>query len=153
WSAALVVLVVGSCVFLFAGTQARLQDPQIWAEVQHPPGGLQPTGLSLDGMAYMRGWYPGDYEAITWMNEHVGGMPTIVEASSGVYNWHGRVSVNTGLPDVIQLGHESEQRYSGQEPYGDQVGARQSDVERFWATEDAADALTFLREYRVQLVY
>ncbi len=153
WAAALGVLVLGSCVFLVEGTQARLLDPQLWAEVQPPPGGLQPQGLSLDGMAYMRGWYPGDYDAITWMNDHVGGMPTIVEASSGVYNWHGRVSVNTGLPDVIQLGHESEQRYSGQEPYGDQVGARQQDVEAFWSTEDPAAAATFLHEYGVKLVY
>jgi YYY domain-containing protein len=153
WIAVLILLVLGSCVFLVEGTQARLLDPQLWAEVQPPPGGLQPPGLSLDGMAYMRGWYPGDYAAITWLNDHVGGMPTIVEASSGVYNWHGRVSVNTGLPDVIQLGHESEQRYSGQEPYGDQVGARQQDIEAFWSTDDPAAAATFLREYGVKLVY
>jgi YYY domain-containing protein len=153
WFAVLVVLVAGSCVFLFEGTQARLNDPALWAQVQPPPGGFQPQGLSLDGMAYMRGWYPGDYDAITWMNQHIGGMPTLVEASTGVYNWHGRVSVYTGLPDVIQLGHENEQRYSGQEPYGDQVGARQADVEQFWATADPAAAADFLREYHVQLVY
>src|SRR5262249_35222542 len=53
----------------------------------------------------------------------------------------------------IQLGHESEQRYSGQEPYGDQVGGRQQDIEAFWSTEDPAAAATFLREYGVKLVY
>ena len=36
-------------------------------------------------MAYMRGWYPGDYAAINWINAHIGGDPTIVEASDGNY--------------------------------------------------------------------
>jgi YYY domain-containing protein len=153
WVAALIALLFGSSVFLVEGTQARLQDPLVWAAVQPPPGGIQPQVLSLDGMAYMRGWYPYDYEAITWMNQHIGGMPTIVEASSGVYNWHGRVSVYTGLPDVVQLGHENEQRYGNLQPYGDQVGARQQDVEGFWSTADPVAALNFLREYDVQYVY
>ncbi|HZC77450.1 MAG TPA: DUF2298 domain-containing protein, partial [Ktedonobacterales bacterium] len=63
WLVALVALVLGSCIFVVEGTQARLQDPAEWAQVQPPPGGLQPTTLSLDGMAFMRGWYPGDYAA------------------------------------------------------------------------------------------
>ena len=110
-------------------------DPAIWAAVQPPPGGVQPQGLSLDGMAYMRGWYPGDYDAINWMNEHIGGMPMIVEASGGVYEWYGRVSIYTGLPDVVQLGHEGEQRYGGQQPFGDQIGPRQQDLHQFWGTD------------------
>ena len=65
-------------VFLVEGTQARVNDPAIWAAVQPPPGGVQPQGLSLDGMAYMRGWYPGDYAAINWLNDHVAGAPVIV---------------------------------------------------------------------------
>jgi uncharacterized membrane protein len=64
WLVALVALVLGSCIFVVEGTQARLQDPAEWAQIQPPPGGLQPTTLSLDGMAFMRGWYPGDYAAI-----------------------------------------------------------------------------------------
>ncbi len=138
WAGMLALLVFGSCIFLVEGTQARVQDPQLWAQVQPPPGGLQPQGLSLDGMAYMRGWYPGDYAAINWMNTHIYGMPTIVESSTGVYNWQGRVSVYTGLPDVIQLGHECEQRYCSSSPYGDEVDTRQQDVQNFWSTSDPA---------------
>ncbi|HEX6820375.1 MAG TPA: DUF2298 domain-containing protein [Ktedonobacterales bacterium] len=153
WLGALVLLVFGSCLFLVEGTQARVQDPLLWAQVQPPPGGIQPQGLSLDGMAYMHGWYPGDYAAINWMNTHIAGMPTMVESSTGVYNWQGRVSVYTGLPDVIQLGHESEQRYSSSSQYGDQVNARQQEVEAFWSAEDPAAARNFLRDYDVKLVY
>ncbi|HET9980029.1 MAG TPA: DUF2298 domain-containing protein, partial [Ktedonobacterales bacterium] len=115
WVLAFAGLILGSSVFLVEGTQARVSDPAIWAAVQPPPGGVQPQGLSLDGMAYMRGWYPGDYAAITWLNQHVGGDPVIVEASNGPYAWYSRVSIYTGLPDVLGWSsHESQQRYGDQ---------------------------------------
>ncbi|MGO8949013.1 MAG: DUF2298 domain-containing protein, partial [Ktedonobacterales bacterium] len=148
WVVMLVVLLLGSSIFLVSGTAARVSDPEVWAEVQPPPGGIQPTGLSLDGMAYMRGWYPGDYAAINWINAHIGGDPTIVEASDGNYYWYSRVSVYTGLPDVLGWGdREYEQRY------GDEVFSRQDDVQSFWGTSDPNAALSFLRQYQVQYVY
>jgi YYY domain-containing protein len=148
WLIALTLLVLGSCVFLVEGTQVRVQDPAGWAVVQPPPGGIQPRGLSLDGMAYMRGWYPGDYAAITWLNQHVGGDPTIVEASNGNYQWYGRVSIYTGLPDVLGWGsREYEQRY------GEEVFPRQEDVQHFWGGEDPNAALAFLRQYNVKYIY
>ena len=148
WIAGLVALLVGSSIFVVSGTQARLADPQIWAEVQPPPGGIQPTTLSLDGMAYMRGWYPGDYAAINWINEHISGDPTIVEASDGNYYWYSRVSIYTGLPDVLGWGsREYEQRY------GAEVFPRQSDVQSFWGESDPTAALSFLRQYHVAYVY
>ena len=148
WTVALAILVCGSLVFTFEGTRARLADPAIWAEVQPPPGGVQPQGLSLDGMAYMRGWYPGDYQAITWMNTHIQGDPTIVEASNGNYQWYGRVSIYTGLPAVLGWGsREYEQRY------GDEVFPRQRDVQSFWGTDDPVAAVNFLREYGVKYIY
>jgi YYY domain-containing protein len=148
WLVALVALVLGSCIFVVEGTQARLQDPAEWARVQPPPGGLQPTTLSLDGMAFMRGWYPGDYAAINWMNAHIAGDPTIVEASNGPYKWYSRVSIYTGLPTVLGwASREYEQRYGGE------VFPRGDDVNTFWGTEDPAVALNFLRTYGVRYVY
>ncbi|HKV83514.1 MAG TPA: DUF2298 domain-containing protein [Ktedonobacterales bacterium] len=148
WTIALTFLVCGSLVFLFEGTRARLADPAIWAQVQPPPGGIQPQGLSLDGMAYMRGWYPTDYAAINWMNTHIQGDPTIVEASNGNYAWYGRVSIYTGLPAVLGWGsREYEQRY------GEEVFPRQSDVQQFWATDDPNAAVSFLRQFGVQYIY
>src|SRR5579859_7466742 len=99
-------------------------------------------------MAYMRGWYPGDYAAINWMNAHIGGDPVIVEASNGNYAWYGRVSEYTGLPDVLGWGsREYEQRYGGE------VFPRQSDVQNFWATPDPNVAVAFLRQYGVRYIY
>ncbi|HEX5547612.1 MAG TPA: DUF2298 domain-containing protein, partial [Ktedonobacterales bacterium] len=148
WVLTFAGLLFGSSVFFVEGTQARVSDPAVWAAVQPPPGGVQPQGLSLDGMAYMRGWYPGDYAAINWLNDHIAGAPTIVEASNGPYAWYSRVSIYTGLPDVLGWSsHESQQRY------GDQVYARQSDVQSFYGTEDPAAAVNFLRQYGVKYVY
>ncbi|HEU5347439.1 MAG TPA: DUF2298 domain-containing protein [Ktedonobacterales bacterium] len=148
WMLAFAGLLFGSSVFLVEGTQARVSDPAIWAQVQPPPGGVQPQGLSLDGMAYMRGWYPGDYAAINWLNDRVAGALVIVEASNGPYAWYSRVSIYTGLPDVLGWSsHESQQRY------GDQVYARQADVQSFYGGEDPAAAVNFLRQYNVSYVY
>jgi uncharacterized membrane protein len=148
WLACFVALLAGSLIFDVEGTAVRVQDPAVWAQVQPPPGGLQPLGLSLDGMAYMRGWYPGDYAAITWMNEHIAGIPTIIEASTNPYQWYGRVSIYTGLPAVLGWSsHESQQRYP------DQAFTRQGDVEFFYTTTDAQAALGILEQYGVQYVY
>jgi YYY domain-containing protein len=145
WLVTFVALLVGSLVFLVEGTAARVQDPALWAQVQPPPGGVQPQGLSLDGMAYMRGWYPGDYQAIEWMNTHIAGIPTIMVASTDPYEVH--ISDYTGLPSVLVLGHEPEQRYP------EQVYARQADVQLFYTTADPQAALDILRRYNVKYVY
>ena len=148
WLLALAALLGGSLIFDVQGTRARVADPTIWAAVQPPPGSVQPQGLSLDGMAYMRGWYPEDYAAITWINAHIVGAPTIVEASGNPYMWYSRISIYTGLPDVLGWGsHESQQRYP------DQVWARQQDVATFYETADPNVALAFLRDYHVSYVY
>ena len=148
WIVALSLLLGGSLIFDILGTQARVNDPAIWAAVQPPPGGVQPQGLSLDGMAYMRGWYPEDYAAINWLNANVSGAPTIVEASANPYQWYSRVSIYTGLPDVLGWGsHEEQQRYP------DQVVARQFAVQSFYLTTDPKAALQFLSDYHVRYVY
>ncbi len=148
WAVLLLALVVACCIFPLEGTQVRVRDPQVWAAVQPPPNGIQPQGLSLDGFAYMYGWYPSDAAAITWMNQHLAGIPTIVEASNGPYQWYGRVSIYTGLPSVLGWSsHEAQQREPGD------VYARQADVQQFYGTSDPNQALSFLRQYGVRYIY
>jgi YYY domain-containing protein len=147
WSMGLVFLVLACSVFLVEGTQARLNDHAIWAQVQPPVN--SPNYLpTLNGLAYMHAWYPGDYEAISWLNSHVSGSPVILEASCGPYQWYGRVSIYTGLPSVLGWdSHESQQRY------GSEVSARVPDVQTIYATPDAAQAMTLLKNYQVRYVY
>jgi uncharacterized membrane protein len=63
---------------------------------------------SLDGFAYMDTWYPGDASAITWLNEHVSGIPVITEATNGdLYTRDNRVSIYTGLPTIVGWPYEN----------------------------------------------
>jgi len=159
WTALLVVLLFGSTIFLFEGTQIRLADRTNWGAIQQTnqvgslsavrtPTNPYPAVPSLDGFAYMHAWYPGDADAITWMNEHISGTPTILEASQNAYQWYGRVSINTGLPAVLGWGnHESQQRYP------DEVAARQADVTEMFLSGDPAITLSLLQQYHVRYVY
>ena len=70
------------------------------------------AGHTLDGMAFMKVAYPGDYAGITWLNNHVRGAPVIAEAGNAYYDWRSRVSMFTGLPTIINGIHEGEQRYA-----------------------------------------
>ena len=87
WLGITIFLLLASSIFLFEGTQARLQDRTDWGAYQvngvpvpRTPVNSLPTVPSLDGFAYMHSWYPGDADAITWINEHIGGTPTLLEA-------------------------------------------------------------------------
>ena len=104
-------------------TAARIGDHQLWAETQ-PPVPAQSANYipSLDGFAFARTWYPGDAQAITWLNDHISGSPVVLEAAAPAsYQWYNRVSVYTGLPDVLGWpDHVGEQRY------GNQIGNREA---------------------------
>ncbi len=150
WCGGLAFLVLACSVFLVEGTQARIDDHAIWAQLPPPSGPVNsPNYLpTLDGLAYMDAWYPGDYEAIQWLNENVGGTPVILEDSCGGYQWCGRVSIYTGLPSVLGWdSHESQQRYP------DEVYTRLQDVKTMYTTSDPAQMLELLHKYDVTYIY
>jgi YYY domain-containing protein len=148
WSALLLLLLLGGSVFLVAGTYSRIQDHQSWISYQKPAQSANYTP-TLDGFAFVRAWYPGDAQAITWLNAQIAGSPVILDASVPYdYTWAGRVSVYTGLPDVLGwLGHENEQRYQ------DQSVNRLTDISIMYSTPDAALALELLHHYNVRYIY
>jgi uncharacterized membrane protein len=104
---------------------------------------------TLDGFAFARSWYPGDAKAINWLNENVTGSPIILEASAPIsYQWFSRVSVFTGLPDVLGWAdHEDEQRYNYQ-PLN-----RMTDIGIIYTTPDPAQAIELLYYYHVRYIY
>ncbi|HET8842898.1 MAG TPA: DUF2298 domain-containing protein, partial [Ktedonobacteraceae bacterium] len=148
WSFCLLLLLLGGSIFLVDGTSARIQDHQGWINAQPPVHSAAYTP-TLDGFAYVHSWYPGDAEAITWLNEHVAGSPIILEAASpNDFTWFGRVSVYTGLPDVMGWpGHEGEQRYT------DQTLNRLTDISIVYTTSDSNLASELLHFYHVRYVY
>jgi YYY domain-containing protein len=148
WSVLLFLLLLGGSIFLVAGTYVRIQDHQSWPATQKPVSSTNYTP-TLDGFAFARAWYPGDAQAITWLNTNIAGSPVILEAAIPYdYTWSGRVSTYTGLPDVLGwLGHESEQRYQGQ------PADRLTDISLIYTTPDPDLALEFLHHYNVSYIY
>ncbi|MBA2395628.1 MAG: phospholipid carrier-dependent glycosyltransferase [Ktedonobacteraceae bacterium] len=154
WTVILVVFVLSCSIFLVEGTVARINDRQLWQAIGTPEvkaGSIADTNYTptLDGLAFARIWYPGDAQAIDWLNAHVAGSPVILEAASpDSYQWFSRVSVFTGLPDVLGWSdHESEQRYATQ------LGNRLGDIGTIYSTSDTTQALALLHSYSVHYVY
>jgi YYY domain-containing protein len=148
WTGLLIVLVVGSSIFLLEGVAARINDHAVWVAIQPPVQSANYT-RTLDGFAFAKAWYPGDAKAIAWLNEHITGSPVILEAAAPAsYQWYNRVSVYTGLPDVLGWpDHVSEQRYDYQSIN------RATDINTMYATTDGALALEFLHYYHVRYIY
>jgi YYY domain-containing protein len=149
WMTLLVALVLCCSIFLSEGTAARIQDRQSWIDVQ-PPVASPAYTPTLDGFAFVRVWYPDDAAAITWLNQNVSGSPVILEAAApqSSYQWFSRVSVFTGLPDVLGWpDHVGEQRYDSQ-PLN-----RLTDIITIYTTTDEAQALELLHYYHVRYVY
>jgi YYY domain-containing protein len=148
WTVLLVALVLCCSVFLLEGPPARIADHQLWAATKPPPVSANYTP-TLDGFAFVRAWYPQDAQAIEWLNAHVSGSPVILEAAAPVsYQWFSRVSVYTGLPDVLGWpDHVGEQRYSNQ-PL-----SRIADIGLIYTTTNTAQALALLHYYHVRYIY
>jgi len=92
-----------------------------------------------------------DYHVIRWLQDHVPGSPTIIEAqASREYLWGNRISIYTGLPSVVGWRwHQVQQRMAL--PVGT-VEGRQHDVRFFYDTSDPYLALEILNRYQVQYV-
>jgi YYY domain-containing protein len=155
WWGAMALLVLGGALFLPLGIRARAVDR------------ISPdTGLTLDGMAFMKYsrisdgpegqpkeiYLYGDYAAIRWMQEHIEGSPVIVEGLGWrEYLWANRVSIYTGLPTVVGWSwHERQQR-----PLlpSDEVEERRRAVPAFYNTMDVNSAQAFLQRYGVRYIY
>lgn len=104
---------------------------------------------TLDGVSYLERHQPYDFEAVTWLNENVKGVPVILEAPGGSYSQFGRVSVHTGLPTVLGWdGHELQWRGSGAE-----ASRRKGEIERIFLSQDSREAQGLLAKYHVEYVY
>lgn len=141
WCLCLAVLVAASLVYTYAGTVSRESYRTTWLQENSVP-------LTLDGMAFMKVAYPGDYAGISWLNAHVHGAQVVAEASGDAYyTWESRVSMFTGLPDILNGIHEGEQRYS------DQLGTRGQDVDTLYSSPSVQDAWRIIHAYDVRYVY
>jgi YYY domain-containing protein len=111
--------------------------------------GEQGNLVTLDGSAYLAQGQAEDYAAISWLNEHVGDAPVILEKPGGGYVYEGRVSAHTGLPTVLGwVGHEHQWRGSY-----DELARRQEDIETLYTSVNVGEVLTLLDKYDIRYVY
>ena len=150
WLGCLGVLLVCVSVYPVLGTQDRLSRR---FDTTVP--------LTLDGMAYMqdgqrhvdqRGTIDlsADYEAIRWIQQNVEGSPVMLEAVTPFYRWGGRVSIYTGLPNIVGWEwHQKQQRWN----YRETIPMRVAEVTRIYNTPSPQEALDIMRKYGVEYVY
>lgn len=139
WVGALLLLLAGSATYTYAGTVSRETVRSNWLPEKSVP-------RTLDGMAFMKVAYPGDYAGIQWLNGHVHGAKVIAEAGNAYYDWRSRVSMFTGLPDIMNGIHEGEQRF------GDELD-RGNDVSSLYDSPSINTAWSIIHSYRVRYIF
>jgi len=147
------ISIVASLAFPIFSTGVRLD--------QHfSPGRQQWTLNAFDWMDYgtiqtQRGGegivtlsYEDDRAVIEWFNAEVSGTPVIAEASINQYACGGsRISVGTGLPDVLGwFRHEQQQRYSTH------LRERQDDVRTLYTSDDSEEKREIIDKYRIEYI-
>jgi YYY domain-containing protein len=119
------------------------------------------ASTTIDGAAYMEtsiyyddgrpvplNW---DQQAVDWLQQHVIGIPTILEANTPLYRWGSRVSIYTGLPTVIGWDWHQKQQRSILD--GQIIDRRIEDVRTIYNSPDPIQAASLLSYYDVQYIY
>jgi len=134
WLAGLAILLACAAVYPVAATYAH-------------DGAFQ-TSPTLDGLRWLEQRAPGDVAAIRWMQSHIQGSPTVLEAVGVQYDpaGHARVSTFTGLPTVVGwAGHEAE--------WAHDAGLRPQAVNTIYVTTDLDTARLLLSRLQVRYVF
>jgi uncharacterized membrane protein len=116
----------------------------LWSKTS---GFSPPGGLTLDGAAHLRSFYPDDFAAIVWLQSAPPGV--VVEAVGGQYSDFARVGTYSGHPTVLGWeGHESQWRGGYSE-----MGNRKQDIERIYLANDWEETKVLLELYGVRYVF
>lgn len=108
-----------------------------------------PSGYyTLDGIKYLEGTNPDDAALIAWLNDHVVGTPTVLEAHGDAYREYTRISMHTGLPTLLGWEHHARQRGLEHESALD----RRKAIQAIYTHEDIELTKRLLLEYRVDFI-
>jgi len=103
----------------------------------------------LNSEAFMETEMPDDYLAIVWLNEHVTGMPVILEANGDSYTDYQRVSVMTGLPTLLGW-HTHEWLWKSDPAILDY---RATEIQTIYTSADEAEIRKLIDKYKIQYIY
>ena len=105
--------------------------------------------VSTDASVFVSESFSSDFEAISWLNTHVSGTPTILEAPGDSYSDYERVSVATGLPTVAGwYVHEWLWRSDTTE-----LNQRLADIETIYTSTDADTVKALIEKYNITYIY
>ncbi|MFN2138376.1 MAG: DUF2298 domain-containing protein [Candidatus Promineifilaceae bacterium] len=117
-------------------------------EYRGPAAAADRLPATLDGLAQMSRFNPGDYGAVQWLRENVAGTPVVLEAVGGQYTAYGRVSASTGLPTLLGwAGHEYQWRGDTPEP-----AVREPVVSEIYSSPDMQSVAPLLNQYSVAFI-
>lgn len=134
WAAVFLVLMSASLIYPLYGVWDRANK-------------FQPEEWTLDGTAYLQRYQPDEMEAIEWLAQAPAGI--VSEAVGGSYSGYARVATISGQPNVLGWpGHESQWRGGAEE-----MGSRETDIQRLYRTNDWQDALQIIQKYQIRYIY
>lgn len=149
WSTILALLMISVLLFTVTASADKISD-RISKDIP----------LTLDGMSFMKySTYlennilmdlSQDYDAIRWMQDNIGGTPTIVEANIPEYRWGNRFTIYTGLPGIVGWNwHQRQQRAINPSVW---VTDRVEDIGNFYTLPDLENAKDFIDKYRIDYI-
>ncbi|MDF9746758.1 DUF2298 domain-containing protein [Natrinema salsiterrestre] len=101
---------------------------------------------TLDGHLYAKALHPAEMDAISWLDDHVEGQPTMASAPGGRWRWDSAPSSLTGIPTVV--GWEHQRVYRDETAYYE----RTHDVDALYQGTPA-ERVDILEKYDVQYVH
>lgn len=146
WAAICLLLLLAGAIYPVAGSYQRTND---YAQRSN----------SLDGMAYLQQYSPGDYYAIQWLNANISGDPVIVEAYSpqgGDYSDFDRISAFTGLPTLMGwVGHEYQWRVNWLNDSNNAADfySRGTAINDIYMSKDPRTVLSTMARYQAEYLY
>lgn len=154
WTACLLVLVIASVIYPLTAPYYRFVR---FNPITHQ-NDVTSTN-SLDGLNYMKdnAAFPGDYEAIRWLNANISGSPVIVEAVGDDYTGYARVSALTGLPTIMGwVGHEYQWRvqwFNRDNNNAADFNSRKDEVSQIYSDPNPQRVLATMARYKAQYIY
>ena len=107
---------------------------------------------TLDGYTYLTVFKPDQLALVNWLNEHVDGQPTILEAAGESYTQKSIISSYTGLPTVLGwASHEWGWRYT-QTAWADTISPRMGEIQQAYTTSDSGELQSILNKYAIEYV-
>ena len=105
--------------------------------------------IHSDASVFVSENFRSDLGAINYLNTHIAGQPTILEAHGNSYSSYERISATTGLPTIIGWRtHELLWRNQSQD-----IWSRIQDVKKIYTSDDYDELLELIQKYDISYIY